>query len=149
MAVVFLSFFCAAQDTMGLFSIEAYQILEKPDTYLIDVRTIAEYVYVGHLETAFSVPIGFWDEKGITIIPNPGFEEDLKALFKPQDTLIFICRSGNRSGVAVERSIRVGFKDVFNIIDGFEGGKDRRGRRTVNGWKIEGLPYIPITSIPG
>jgi len=136
-----VSLFCAAQDIPALSSREAFQTLDKSDTYLIDVRTISEYVYVGHPVMAYSVPIGFWDEEGIREIPNANFEEDLKARFKVGDRLIFICRSGRRSLVAAGRAVEAGFKDSFNVKEGFEGGKDSRGLRTVDGWKNEGLPY--------
>ena len=34
-----------------------------------------------------------------------------------------------------------GFANVLNMATGFEGGKDALGYRTVNGWKVDGLPY--------
>jgi rhodanese-related sulfurtransferase len=141
MMIGLASLFCGAQDIPALSSRQASEMLEKSNTYLIDVRTIAEYVYVGHPLTAYSVPLGFWDEKGIKNRPNTRFEEDLKALFKQEDVLIFICRSGGRSRLAAERAVRAGFKNVFNVSEGFEGGIDSRGLRTIDGWKNAGLPY--------
>jgi rhodanese-related sulfurtransferase len=136
-----ISSWSLAQEIPSLDSRAAFQRMEKSDTYLIDVRTIAEYVYVGHPVSAFSIPLVFWDEEGIRTVSNVRFEEDLKGLFKPQDTLIFICRSGNRSQEAAYLAWRVGFKKVFNVSDGFEGGKDNQGLRTINGWKNKGLSY--------
>ena len=35
-----------------------------------------------------------------------------------------------------------GYKNVYNIIDGFEGGKSKKTKhRTVNGWKNAGNPW--------
>ena len=75
------------------------------------------------------------------ITPNPNFLEDVSSRFKPEDTLLIICRSGGRSARAVSVLQRAGFKNAFNVKYGFEGDKDEKGLRTVNGWKISGLPY--------
>ena len=76
---------------------QAFQMIEKENTYLIDVRSIAEYVFIGHAEMAYSVPSSFWDERSQALVANQNFVEDIKARFKPEDSLIFICRSGGRS----------------------------------------------------
>ena len=120
---------------------EAFKKLEGPSTYLIDVRSIAEYVFVGHPDTAFNIPLLFWSEKEQKLVPNENFLEDIQARFKKEDVLIFICRSGGRSLKAAEMAYKVGFANVFSINEGFEGTKDERGRRTVNGWKNRNLPY--------
>ena len=31
--------------------------------------------------------------------------------------------------------------NVYNMVTGFQGGKDERGCRTINGWVVNGLPY--------
>jgi len=120
---------------------QAFRRLDQPDTYLIDVRTVAEYVYVGHPENAHNIPLVFWDEPNLQTVANEDFVEDVKARFKTGDILILICRSGNRSAHAQRMLRRAGFDPVFNIREGFEGKKDRNGHRIVDGWKNEGLPY--------
>ena len=120
---------------------EAFEMAKKTNVYLIDVRTIAEYVYVGHPETAYSLPILFWDEKEQAQVRNENFLRDLTSKFKKEDTLVFICRSGNRSPVTARMAVGAGFQDVFNVPEGFEGKKDEKGYRTVNGWKNRNLPY--------
>lgn len=65
----------------------------------------------------------------------------VKALYKSEDTPILICRSGGRSVTAARLLKRAGFKNLFNIKHGFEGGRDENGYRLVNGWKNSGLPY--------
>jgi hypothetical protein len=36
-----------------------------------------------------------------------------------------------------------GFSKCFNVATGFEGSPDAEGHRgTVDGWKVEGLPWV-------
>ena len=119
----------------------AIEMVRQPDTYLVDVRTIAEYVFVGHPEMAYNIPLTFWDERSIQNVANETFIEDIKALFKPGDTLILICRSGNRILYALRMLRQEGFQKLFNVREGFEGRKDSQGLRNLNGWKNAGLPY--------
>lgn len=120
---------------------KAYQKLKNSSTYLIDVRSVAEYVFVGHPEVAFNIPIKFWGEKEQKLIPNENFLQSVKSRFKNDDVLIFICRSGGRSLEAAKLANQEGFKKVFSIKTGFEGEKDEQGLRTLNGWKNRELPY--------
>jgi rhodanese-related sulfurtransferase len=120
---------------------EAFELVNDDDTYLIDVRTIAEYVFVGHPADAHSLPLLFWDEGGQTQVPNKDFLRDLTSRFKKEDTLVFICRSANRSLEAARMALGAGFQKVFNVEEGFEGKKDEKGYRTIGGWKNRGLPY--------
>jgi len=120
---------------------EAFEMLKKPATYLVDVRTIAEYTYVGHPEMANNIPLLFWVEQEQDRIRNADFVEDVKSLFNADDSLILICRSGGRSVTAYKMLSKAGFKNLYNIKNGFEGGRDENGYRLVNGWKNSGLPY--------
>jgi len=120
---------------------EAYSRLSQPATYLVDVRTVAEYVYVGHPEAAFNVPLVFWEESKMQTVANVNFVDDMLARFQPSDTLILIDRNGKRSSLAVRMLGRAGFLDLFTVREGFEGVKDPQGLRTLNGWKNEGLPF--------
>ncbi len=119
---------------------EAFELLQNQSVYLIDVRSVAEYVFVGHPEMAYNIPFEFWDENKQKLVLNKRFIKDIKARFKPSDTLIFICRSGGRSSKAAESALRAGFNQVFSIKEGFEGDIDDEGFRRLNGWKIRGLP---------
>ena len=131
-----------AQDIPEISSREAYEmIIKDPAIRLVDVRSIAEYYFVGHPEMAANVPFAFWDEKSQTLVPNDHFLEDIKARYKPEETLIFICRSGGRSLKAARQVREAGFSKVSSVKDSFEGEPDARGYRTVNGWKNSGLPY--------
>ncbi|NOR12537.1 MAG: sulfurtransferase, partial [Candidatus Aminicenantes bacterium] len=109
--------------------------LKEPDTYLVDVWSIAEYVFVGHPGMAHNIPLEFWDEERQGLVSNEMFLEDVKSRFKTDDRLIFICRSGGRSLRAARMAQNAGFTKAFNINLGFEGEKNAKGYRVVNGWK--------------
>lgn len=119
---------------------EAFELLKEVNTYLVDVRSIAEYVFVGHPGMAYNIPLSFWDEKIQDFVPNEAFIEAVKSRFKPENRLIFICRSGGRSRRAAMKAQEAGFSQVLNIALGFEGEKNAEGYRTVNGWR-NSLPY--------
>jgi rhodanese-related sulfurtransferase len=119
----------------------AHKIANNPSTYLVDVRSVAEYYLVGHPEMAVNVPFAFWNETEQKFIPNANFIEDIKLRFKPDDVLVFMCRSGHRSLMAAQAAQSAGFTHVFNIKEGFEGETDAKGYRSVGGWKNSGLPY--------
>ena len=116
-------------------SIEAYNmLLSQANTYLIDVRTRAEYQLVGHacykkdgmMYQAYNIPVKFWTGKvgkknkyGKAL--NKNFVKDIMKKFKKTDTLLIMCRSGDRSVVASNLLTDAGFKNVYNIKYGFEG----------------------------
>ena len=134
-------FLILAQNAGEISPEKAYQMLKDPSIYLVDVRSIAEYVFVGHPERAYNVPITFWNEEEQILNLNDNFIHDIRSRFKENDTLIFICRSGVRSLRAAEMAKHAGFIKIYSINEGFEGEEDERGYRTVNGWKNRGLPY--------
>ncbi len=140
-AGIVLSGFVMGQGGSDISPESAFQMVRQPDTYIVDVRTIAEYVFVGHPEMAYNIPLTFWDERNIQNVANETFIEDIKARFKPSDTLLLFCRSGNRSAHALRMLRREGFQKLFNVREGFEGRKDSKGLRNLNGWKNSGLPY--------
>lgn len=146
------------QTTLGLY-VTAKQAYEKwivaPDKVkILDVRTPEEYIYIGHPAMAWNIPAFLqtyeWDEekKHYSMKPNPDFMQNIREVFQPEDIILVTCRSGGRSAMAVNQLAAAGFKNVYNITDGFEGdiAKDTEsvfaGQRMVNGWKNSGLPWI-------
>lgn len=114
---------------------------------LIDVRTPEEYTFVGHPTHAPNVPLLLnttrWDsaKKAYAMTPNPNFVAELKARVAPGQAVILMCRSGGRSAAA-GRLLKDAGLTVYNLIEGFEGGKDKQtGHRTVNGWRNAKLPW--------
>jgi rhodanese-related sulfurtransferase len=128
---------------------EAYEMwLANPKQIkVLDVRTFEEYVLIGHAEMAVNVPLAFptytWDvNKGnYSVVVNKDFLAHVQEQFKPEDTILVMCRSGGRSAMAVNALAKAGFTKVHNIIDGFEGDKVEdpesvfHGQRVRNGWK--------------
>ena len=123
---------------------EAHSLLEgNPAIKLVDVRTQAERDWVGvvdlpalqHLFVQWNL---YPDGK-----PNPQFIEQLAAVATPDDTLLFLCRSGVRSKHAAKLASEHGYGNCFDILEGFEGNKDAQGhRKTVEGWCKAGLPWL-------
>ena len=145
------------QTTLGLYATarEAYdQWKAAPDKVtILDVRTIEEYMWVGHTSMAWLVPVVAvdytWDagKKQFPLKPLPDFVARVQKVAKSDDTLLVMCRSGGRSAAAVNLLAKAGFKNVYNITDGFEGdsvkdpGSVFNGQRMVNGWRNSGLPW--------
>lgn len=139
------------QTTLGLYltSAQAYEKWKAtPDKVkVIDVRTPEEYGFVGHPEMAWNVPIAFVSYERVNgkteydAKMNPDFIGEIKKLAGPTDTLLLMCRSGGRSAMAVNQLAAAGYKNAYNITDGFEGDKvdDPQsvflGKRMKNGWK--------------
>ena len=130
-----------AQEVKNINSQAAFDLTQQPATYLVDVRSVAEYVLVGHPTMAMNVPLSFWDERQANFITNENFVQNLKRRFKPEDTLIFMCRTGGRSLRAAQSALSAGYSKVYNVIEGFEGQGDEKGYRTKGGWKNSSLPY--------
>ena len=125
---------------------QVWEALQR-DTHaqLVDVRTDAEWTYVGltDLATAGKQPVLIPWQIFPRMEVNTAFVDQLtQAGFTPENHIYFICRSGVRSLAAAQAAREAGFTHVFNVADGFEGNPDRNGHRgQVAGWKAEGLPW--------
>ncbi len=125
---------------------EAFAALrEDPLAQLVDVRTDAEWAYVGlpDLGAAGKQPVLIPWQVFPAMQVNTGFVDALRrAGFTPEHRIHFLCRSGVRSLAAAQAAQAEGFPHVFNVAGGFEGPVDAEGHRgTVAGWKAEGLPW--------
>ncbi len=120
-------------------------LLSDPEAQLVDVRTDAEWQYVGipDLREAGKQAVLVSWQYFPTGNVNPQFVEELRdAGLTPEAKLYFICRSGVRSLAAAQEAKAAGFAHCFNVAEGFEGHHDAHGHRgTVSGWKAEGLPW--------
>ena len=116
-----------------------------PDAVLIDVRTDAEWNFVGlpDLAEAGKQPLLIPWQVYPSMQVNGAFAEHLRrAGLTPENKLFFICRSGARSHSAGMAAQAEGFGHAFNVADGFEGPVDAEGHRgKVAGWKADGLPW--------
>jgi rhodanese-related sulfurtransferase len=125
---------------------QVWEALRKdPKAQLVDVRTDAEWTFVGLPDLASAgkqvVPIQW--QVYPTMQLNAAFTEQLKeAGFTPDHHIYFICRSGQRSFAAAMAAQAAGFPHAFNVAHGFEGDVDAHGHRGVaGGWKAQGLPW--------
>jgi rhodanese-related sulfurtransferase len=145
------------QTALGLYvtAKEAYEKWQaSPDKVKIfDVRTPEEFIFVGHPTMAWKIPVAAqtwqWDaaKKQFPLKPLPDFVSRVKEVAKPSDTILVTCRSGGRSAIAVNMLAQAGFKNVWNIVDGFEGDRVEdaesvfHGMPMRNGWKNSGCPW--------
>lgn len=117
---------------------EAWLLLKlRSDACLVDVRSEAERELVGAIPGAREVEFMHypdWEE-------NPDFVAQVRREVATQALVLLICRSGQRSHRAAELLRQAGYRQVYNVLEGFEGAKDAQGRRTLNGWRQRGLPW--------
>ena len=125
-------------------------LAKSADATLIDVRSQAEWVYVG-------VPVLSalgkqtllieWDDFA-TRSRVADFSGRLKAALEERGIgheapLYFICRSGSRSRNAAIEATAAGYRHCFNVEFGFEGQlSPERHRGTPGSWKASGLPWV-------
>jgi rhodanese-related sulfurtransferase len=127
-------------------SATAWKILkDQKDAVLIDVRTRAEWNYVGlpDLDAVGKKPTLIEWQVFPSMQPNPDFVAALSgALPDKEAPLLFLCRSGARSAAAAKAMTAAGFSTCLNVADGFEGPLDAQAKRgTAGGWKAAGLPW--------
>jgi len=153
-----LVFFCVATVSAweDISPLDAFDMVySNPNVYILDVRTVCEYKFVGHplvLEGKIK-NIPFWmfefDRATDQYIfyadgvanENKFFDEAVYRNFDPAtDTLIIVCKSGGRAGMAAgdledpsepaaNRLEKLGFFEIRRMTGGFSFG-----------WEPEGLP---------
>ena len=127
---------------------DAWTILRSdPNAVLLDVRSTMEFQYVGHPIGAVHVPLKEPPDWNV----NPDFVDSVRRALSEKSagaggpegmTILSICRSGQRSHTAAELLAAQGFNNVYNVIEGFEGDRDKQSHRnTINGWRVHGLPW--------
>lgn len=118
---------------------DAWALFTSGEAVLIDVRTAEERKFVGHVPETKHVA---W-LTGLSLSRNPRFVKELEGKAGKDEVVLLLCRSGKRSAAAAEAAAKGGFKNVFNILEGFEGDLDEQQRRgAFNGWRNAGLPWI-------
>ncbi len=151
------------QTKLGLYmtSAEAMHYVNRNaiNTLFVDVRSRAEVNFLG-APTVIDANIPYmelsewyaWNEKkhSFNLEVNSGFATAVEKRLKDKgltknDTVIVMCRSGDRSSRAADLLADLGYKRVISVVDGYEGdvAKDGKfkGQRMVNGWKNSGLPW--------
>lgn len=126
---------------------QAWDLLEsEPGAVLVDVRTRAEWTFVGVPDTADlgrDVLLSEWVSYPGGVRNADFLAPILAAGLAPGDArpIVFICRSGVRSIAAAKAATAAGLGPAYNVLDGFEGNLDASGRRGASGWRAEGLPW--------
>lgn len=118
-----------------------------PRAQLVDVRTAAEWAFVGLPDlTGLGRRVHCIEWATFpAMAPNTAFVSEARAaLGADQDIAVyFLCRSGARSRAAAIAMTAAGYTKSFNIAGGFEGDLDaERHRGKNNGWKAAGLPWV-------
>jgi len=100
---------------------EAFTLIEdnqnNPEFVTLDVRTPEEFAD-GYLENAINLDLY-----------SDTFRDELDLLDKSKTYLIY-CRSGNRSGQALDIMEELDFREVYNMMGG------------IVQWQAEGLPTV-------
>ena len=122
----------------ALLPAEAYALMQK-GAKLVDVRTRAELHFVGAVPGSDAIEWNTYPEGQ----RNPAFLEELAEAVHMDEPVMFLCRSGVRSHHAAIAATQAGWREAYNILEGFEGDKDPEGHRnTVGGWRRARLPWI-------
>jgi rhodanese-related sulfurtransferase len=133
-----------------ILAVDAYALLKGDSTsVLIDVRTQAEWTYVGtpDIQAAGKTPLFLEWQSYPSMMVDANFTVRLEALLRSEGvergaSLLFLCRSGARSRYAATAMTSAGWAPCFNVSDGFEGSlAETRQRGLVSGWKAGGLPW--------
>jgi rhodanese-related sulfurtransferase len=101
-------------------------------TPVIDIRTEGEWKETGIVKD--SRLLTFFDEKGRA--DAPAWLEKLKAIAKPDEPVVVICRTGNRTRVVAQfLDQQAGYKKVYNVKAG------------IYGWMKDNRPVTPAAPV--
>ncbi len=140
---------------LGVYSVdpgEAFEALKLSNNRLVDVRTDAEWSFVG-IPDLKGLPNELiceqWSKYPLMNLNESFVVNIIKKLdLNATEGIYFICRSGARSmhaAAAIKESLKNLDSKIkcFNVNDGFEGDKSEEGQRgQINGWKLIGLPWV-------
>ena len=113
---------------------DAFDFLSKKDnSHLIDTRSDIEWKSTGIPDLSSinkETNLINWGP----VLDHIFFEQYKNFLltsFNKNDNLLFICRSGSRSLMAAQFAIRFGFKNSFNIFEGFYNENDQNWEKNL------------------
>lgn len=129
--------------------LQAWKILsDHPDAVLVDVRTDAEWRFVGVPDlSSLGREVVYIEWSTSAGQRNENFLAELQQRITPANAdraerpVVFLCRSGNRSIGAAQVATEAGIAPSYNVLDGFEGHLNAEGHRGETGWRAVGLPW--------
>lgn len=145
---------------LGLYMMprDAHRFIQanKGKVLFVDIRTRAEAQFLGMADgvdalvpyVEFQEFMTDWDEdRGFyKLEPFSDFAPEMARRLKEKgltknDPIVLICRAGERSSRAADLLADLGYTRVYTVVYGFEGQLSDKGRRNLNGWKHDGLPW--------
>ena len=115
-------------------AIDAFDFLSKKvNSHLIDTRSDIEWKTTGIPDLSSinkKTNLINWGP----VLDQTFFEKYKKFLltsFNQKDSLFFICRSGSRSFMAAKFAIEFGFKNSFNLYEGFHNENDQNWKKNL------------------
>lgn len=127
--------------------LQAWKLLsDNPQAVLVDVRTDAEWRFVGVPDLSSlgrDVVYVEWNKSNGQHNNNflAELQDKIPSAGEGERPVVFLCRSGNRSIGAAEVATEAGLTPSYNVLDGFEGQLDAHGHRGETGWRAVGLPW--------
>lgn len=128
-------------------SAQCWKALENSeDSYLVDVRAPEEWQESGIADLSSinkEVNLLTWIFFTPYVHHNDKFIDELENVFPDKSVkLYFMCKSGGRSAQAANAAFSKGYKNSYNIDDGFIGNMfdSNLVQLDTNGWINSGLP---------
>lgn len=142
-------------------SSEAYEMKKEMGNKVlfVDVRDPIEIMFTGFTDIVdTNIPFKTADRTAwhktkpvFSMETNPQFEQQIFAALEErglskETPILLMCRSGGTRGAPSAKQLwGKGYKNVYVVIDGFEGGTikdgDKKNWRLKDGWKNSGLPW--------
>ena len=118
---------CSAQQVKEIDS-RGLQTLLKNKIPIIDIRRDDEWKKTGVVEG--SMLLTAFARNGQL---NPDFMPSFMEAFRPEDEIILICRTGNRSATMGKMlAMQLGYVKVYNVSNG------------ITGWIKDGMPVVTM-----
>ena len=125
---------------------QAWDLLTSDENaLLVDVRTDAEWAYVGIPDVRDRRARG---ARRVGVVPVRAPEPAVPQAARRdrpgarrRRPVVFLCRSGVRSVAAANAATAAGFGPAYNVLEGFEGDVGADGHRGHSGWRAAGLPW--------
>ena len=121
-------------NVININALDAFDYLSKEvNSYLIDTRSELEWKTTGIPDLSSinkETNLINWGP----VLDQSFFEQYKKFLlikFKRKDSLFFICRSGSRSLMAAQFASKFGFKNNYNIYEGYCNDNDKNWKKNL------------------